>query len=518
MIPKLLPLLLIALIVAIVSPAGASPRDLLATASDDMVVVAHVQPPDKNDTDSTSDHTLIITRKLHKDTRWRKLATLSGRVVSVAACGEDAKILLDTGDWMTIWDDGQAFGPPARGVRLITLAADHDDLWAVGVTTPTPTPTPTTTTDAIAATAPAAPSTVPATMAGSTTQPDAWPATPAVYRFNGAHWSRIIALPAEVRTKDSASLSLAIIDSQPVLATRNAPNGIRVWTGEDGHWSAPEDVHPSRPVINFDVLNAGLPATTWFTAGGPGLLSNAAGDRTLGPDGQAENDPRSATRAAEAIRVFSASGDHLYEQKYEPDGTAMDKPAELAIDLTGPDSQVQNWLAPTLTVIVTMLLFGAARRGGVAELPAGLADTNLELAALLPRFIAGTIDCLPVLLSILYVARQMTLAGTSDDMPTNAQMIPFYVGCGIYLVYVIAAELLFGKTLGKWFFGLQIVGLDGKRPPLVALLVRNLLRLVDLALMWLPLAMVLFSPLRQRVGDLAAGTLVVQTVEPPKPE
>jgi uncharacterized RDD family membrane protein YckC len=103
-------------------------------------------------------------------------------------------------------------------------------------------------------------------------------------------------------------------------------------------------------------------------------------------------------------------------------------------------------------------------------------------------------------------------------MPTNAQMIPFYVGCGIYLVYVIAAELLFGKTLGKWFFGLQIVGLDGKRPPLVALLVRNLLRLVDLALMWLPLAMVLFSPLRQRVGDLAAGTLVVQTVEPPKPE
>jgi uncharacterized RDD family membrane protein YckC len=97
-------------------------------------------------------------------------------------------------------------------------------------------------------------------------------------------------------------------------------------------------------------------------------------------------------------------------------------------------------------------------------------------------------------------------------------MVPFYIGSGIYLLYTIGSELLFRKTLGKWIFGLQIVTLEGTRPTLAALLLRNVLRLVDLILVWLPLAMILFSPLRQRVADLAAGTLVVRPVEPAKPE
>ena len=38
-------------------------------------------------------------------------------------------------------------------------------------------------------------------------------------------------------------------------------------------------------------------------------------------------------------------------------------------------------------------------------------------------------------------------------------------------------------------------------------LMRNALRIIDLPAF--PLALILFSPLRQRAGDLAAGTLVV---------
>ena len=512
MFSKVFPLLVLVLTAVISSAAGALPRDLLATASDQALILARVEPPDKNDPDAPTDRTIILTRRLGKDTRWRKLATLGRRVVSVAACDEDAKVLLDTGDWMTIWADGDAFGPPAPNVRLIALAADRDVLWAVGVPAPS-------TTEPSAATESSEPPAVSAMAPASSTQPADWPRTPAIYRFDGVQWSRIIALPTDLDSMEPAAFSLAIIEHQPVLAA-NVGHGIRVWTAQDDHWSGPRDLNSSRTVINFDILSAGLPPTIWLTDGGPGFLADVAGERPLGPDGSPPTDPRSAARAAEAIRLYSASGDHLYEQAYGPDGGPMGNRAELLIDLTGPDSEVQNWLAPTLTVIVTMLLFGAARRGGVGELPQGLAESNLTLAPLVPRFAAGAIDALPVLLSILYVARLMAIAGVTDDMPTNQQMIPFYIGSGIYLLYTIGSEVLFGKTLGKWIFGLQIVSLDGSRPPRTALLLRNLLHLVDLILMWLPLAMILFSPLRQRLGDLAAGTLVVRTaeVEPPKPE
>ena len=60
---------------------------------------------------------------------------------------------------------------------------------------------------------------------------------------------------------------------------------------------------------------------------------------------------------------------------------------------------------------------------------------------------------------------------------------------------------------------IQVVGLDGEPAKRSALLIRNLLRVIDLGLGFVPLIVVLVSPLRQRTGDVAAGTLVVQATE-----
>jgi uncharacterized RDD family membrane protein YckC len=114
---------------------------------------------------------------------------------------------------------------------------------------------------------------------------------------------------------------------------------------------------------------------------------------------------------------------------------------------------------------------------------------------------------------MLIVAGQLSQNGSGAQMPTNGQMLPFYIGTGIYLLYVSLSELVFATTLGKWIFGLKIVTAEGTRPPAVAILVRNILRLVDITLVWLPLAVVLFSPLRQRLGDITAATLVVRHAE-----
>ena len=67
-------------------------------------------------------------------------------------------------------------------------------------------------------------------------------------------------------------------------------------------------------------------------------------------------------------------------------------------------------------------------------------------------------------------------------------------------------------------FGLRVANLDGSRVTPRAAVVRNVLRIVDLTLALFPLVMVFFSPLRQRLGDVAAGTLVVRsgvTIPPP---
>ncbi|HEX9161574.1 MAG TPA: RDD family protein [Thermoanaerobaculia bacterium] len=80
----------------------------------------------------------------------------------------------------------------------------------------------------------------------------------------------------------------------------------------------------------------------------------------------------------------------------------------------------------------------------------------------------------------------------------------------VVLAYHIVLEALFGATLGKGLLGLQVRNGAGDRPWLTAT-IRNLLRLID-ALLFYALAFLFaaFSPRRQRVGDLVAGTTVIE--------
>jgi hypothetical protein len=70
---------------------------------------------------------------------------------------------------------------------------------------------------------------------------------------------------------------------------------------------------------------------------------------------------------------------------------------------------------------------------------------------------------------------------------------------------------LSGQTLGKRLFRLRVVARDGATAGAGALLVRNLVRLLDLLVGVLVMAL---DPLARRVGDRLAGTLVVH-VRPP---
>ncbi|HYB83958.1 MAG TPA: RDD family protein [archaeon] len=92
------------------------------------------------------------------------------------------------------------------------------------------------------------------------------------------------------------------------------------------------------------------------------------------------------------------------------------------------------------------------------------------------------------------------------------------------LLYYVLLEGAFASTVGKHLLRLRVVGRSGDPASLRESLIRNFLRLID----WLPLlylvglASIAVSSKRQRLGDIAAGTIVTPAREkdinpPPAP-
>ena len=104
-----------------------------------------------------------------------------------------------------------------------------------------------------------------------------------------------------------------------------------------------------------------------------------------------------------------------------------------------------------------------------------------------------------------------------------AQFLSPFFGVLVLLTFLIAwsyfilVEWLWnGQTIGKRIFGLRVIGEDGAPAGFVAVLVRNLIRIVDFlpAFYGLGLLAIILSSKSQRLGDFAAGTYVVRAPRP----
>lgn len=99
-----------------------------------------------------------------------------------------------------------------------------------------------------------------------------------------------------------------------------------------------------------------------------------------------------------------------------------------------------------------------------------------------------------------------------DEIASWLMMITFWPPTLIYLLYHPLLEILMaGRTPGKRIAGVRIVTTQGTAPSAGALLVRNLFRFIDgLPLFYVVgLACTVMTRRNQRVGDLAAGTLLI---------
>jgi uncharacterized RDD family membrane protein YckC len=86
-----------------------------------------------------------------------------------------------------------------------------------------------------------------------------------------------------------------------------------------------------------------------------------------------------------------------------------------------------------------------------------------------------------------------------------------------WVAYFVLLEWLWnGQTIGKRKAGLRVIGADGEPARFTAVLIRNLVRLIDFLPAWyaLGLVMIFVTPRSQRLGDLAAGTYVVRAPKP----
>jgi uncharacterized RDD family membrane protein YckC len=140
--------------------------------------------------------------------------------------------------------------------------------------------------------------------------------------------------------------------------------------------------------------------------------------------------------------------------------------------------------------------------------PEGI-ELGIVLAGAGSRFIASVID-LALQLALVGLAALVTLALVGGGVSTALFAIAVFAA--VYLYNLLFEVLASGRTPGKRATHLRVVRERGTPVDLPASAIRNLLRFVD----FLPsaylvgLISILLTRRNQRLGDLAAGTLVIR--------
>jgi uncharacterized RDD family membrane protein YckC len=142
--------------------------------------------------------------------------------------------------------------------------------------------------------------------------------------------------------------------------------------------------------------------------------------------------------------------------------------------------------------------------------PEGVA-LELILAGLGSRFLARLLDTLIQIGIIVALAFGAGIAG--NDRPGVITAVAIVLVFLVIFAYDVAFETLnHGRTIGKQAAGIRVVGQTGEPVRFLASAVRNIARILDfLPVFYLIGTISIIATERaQRVGDLAAGTLVMR--------
>jgi uncharacterized RDD family membrane protein YckC len=150
--------------------------------------------------------------------------------------------------------------------------------------------------------------------------------------------------------------------------------------------------------------------------------------------------------------------------------------------------------------------------------PEGI-EFDLPLAGPFSRMLAFAVDFAAIAAAGTLIARLLApLQLFSADAAQSAATVLYFA---VSLLYGILAEWFWrGQTIGKRLLGLRVVEASGLRLRPSQIIVRNLLRFVDLlpGLYLIGGVCCVLSSRRQRLGDIAAGTIVIRTPQRREPD
>ena len=150
--------------------------------------------------------------------------------------------------------------------------------------------------------------------------------------------------------------------------------------------------------------------------------------------------------------------------------------------------------------------------------PEGI-EFSLLLAGPVTRFLAWCVD-LACIMAILGMVGSITkaIAVLSADAAFSVMIFGYFA---VPIIYGIATEWLWrGQTVGKRLLRLRVMDVQGLRLQFSQIVVRNLLRVVDTLPAFYLVGGVacLFSRKAQRLGDVAANTIVIRTPRISEPD
>ena len=136
-------------------------------------------------------------------------------------------------------------------------------------------------------------------------------------------------------------------------------------------------------------------------------------------------------------------------------------------------------------------------------------DLELKLAGVGSRFSAALIDFVIQMALLAALVVPFLIAGDLSGWGGAAFAILAFL---LFLGYDVLFEVLnSGRTPGKQLNGTRVVRVDGSPVRFLTSAVRNALRLIDMLFFYLVgVVAILVTTRNQRLGDLAAGTLVVR--------
>lgn len=144
---------------------------------------------------------------------------------------------------------------------------------------------------------------------------------------------------------------------------------------------------------------------------------------------------------------------------------------------------------------------------------------SLPLAGVVTRFVAWLVDLAVIIASIEILG--MLLETLTPIAPGVVAGLRYVLILATMTTYGMLLEWLWrGQTIGKRLLGLRVIDEEGMRLQPRQLIIRNLLRPVDMlpAFCMVGGLICLFSRRAQRLGDLAGNTIVIRIPQSQEPQ